>query len=262
MPSFLTPPRFGFGASTTTNTNTSPTWGFGPTLQGSMGPPAPVSSNKFPISPVFGSTSLSLSVKLPSPTAAPIVQKLPAVSPPTGLVFASVSTDATGKQTTKKIQDPTNILDGDIHVVRIYLSLEDLPPSSLHDILLNFQNQGQNPLQEIHLCIRSLHRPCLQDIYEDRKLEEAMLFMVDQWFAFGTAVKIFFHRPGVDADRDRFQNFVEKDLVRAIRGLAEGDVELSEILGGESCVFGIGAVAGGEVRKLVVAEYGVCDEMI
>ena len=86
--------------------------------------------------------------------------------------------------------------------------------------------------------------------------------MVDQWFAFGTAVKIFFHRPGVDADRDRFQNFVEKDLVRAIRGLAEGDVELSEILGGESCVFGIGAVAGGEVRKLVVAEYGVCDEMI
>ena len=262
MPSFLTPPRFGFGASTTTNTNTSPTWGFGPALQGGMGPPSPATSSKSPISPVFGSGSLSLGEKLPSPTAAPAVQKLPAVSPPTGLVFASVATDATGKQTTKKIQDPTTILDGNIQVVRIYLSLEDLPPSPLHDILLNFQNQGANPLQEIHLCIRSLLRPCLQDIYEDRELEEAMLLMVDQWFAFGTAVKFFFHRPGVDTARDRFQNFVEKDLVRAVQGLAEGDAELSEILGVESCVLGMGAVAGGAVRKPVVAEYGVCDEMI
>ncbi|KAI4914725.1 hypothetical protein J4E90_004757 [Alternaria incomplexa] len=228
-----------------------------------MGPPAPASSNKSPTSPVFDSSSLSLGAKLPSPTAtAPAVQKLPAVSPPTGLVFAFVATDATGKQTTKKIQDPATILDGDIHVVRVYLSLENLPPSPLHDILLNFQNQGQNPLQEIHLCVRSLLRPCLQDIYENSELEEAMLFMVDQWFAFGTAVKFFFHRPGVDTARDRFQNFVEKDLVRAVQGLAEGDVELSEILGEESCVLGMGAVAGGAVRKPVVAEYGVYDEMI
>ena len=37
---------------------------------------------------------------------------------------------------------------------------------------------------------------------------------------------------------------------------------LSEILGEESCVLRMGAVAGGAVRKPVVAEYGVCDEMI
>ena len=36
---------------------------------------------------------------------------------------------------------------------------------------------------------------------------------------------------------DDSSNFVEKDLQRAIEGLQEHDVELSDILGEESCLF-------------------------
>jgi hypothetical protein len=180
----------------------------------------------------------------------------------TGLVFAAVSTEATGKQTNKKIQNPNTVLDGDIQILRVYLSLEDLPPKSLHGMFLYFQNQGTNLLQEIHLCIRSLLRPCLQDIDEDCTLQEKMLYMVDEWFTFGTAVKFFFHRPGVEVDRDRFQNFVEKDFQRAVQGLREHDVELSEILGEESWVYRRDAASRDVVGAPEAAEQSLYDEMI
>jgi hypothetical protein len=78
---------------------------------------------------------------------------------------------------------------------------------------------------------------------------------------FGTTVKFFFHRLRVDVDRDRFQNFVEKDLVRAIQALQEHDVELSEILGG-SCVFGPNAAPADAVGTSSVDGYDLVDETI
>jgi hypothetical protein len=141
-------------------------------------------------------------------------------------------------------------------------SLADLPSKSLHGMFLYFQKQGINPIQEVRLCARSLHRLCLQDIEKDRPLREKMLFMISEWMTFGTTVKFFLHRLGVDVDRDCFQNFVEKDLVRAIKGLQEHDVELSEILGEESCVFGPNAAPADAVGTSSVDSYDLVDEII
>jgi hypothetical protein len=66
------------------------------------------------------------------------------------------------------------------------LSLVDLPSKSLHGISLHFQKQGINPIQEVHLCVRSLHRLCLQDIEEDCPLREKMLFMISTLFHYGS----------------------------------------------------------------------------
>ncbi len=254
----MTPPRFNFGAAPTTNMTSAPTWSFGSSQQANKSSPT-----TSPTSSQFDSPwSTSLDPTPSKPPAASLMQEQPTVSPPTGLVFAAVSTDSTGTHTTKKIQDPATILDGDIYILRVYLSLEDLPPKSLDGMFLHFQNQGANPLHEIHLCIRSLLRPCLQGMEEDYTLQEKMLFMVDQWFTFGTAVKFFFHRPGVEVDRDRFQNFVEKDFKRAVEGLREHDVELSEILGEESWVLGRDAAYGDTVGAPEAAEQSLHDEMI
>lgn len=90
-----------------------------------------------------------------------------------------------------------------------------------------------------------------------------MLFMISQWATFGTAVTFFFYRPGVEVDQDRFQSFIEKDSVRVIQGLKEGDVELSEILGEENRVYGRDAAASGEVPDARgVAGDDLVDEMI
>jgi hypothetical protein len=60
------------------------------------------------------------------------------------------------------------------------LSRADLPSKSLHGMFLHFQKQGINPIQEVHLCVRSLHRLCLQDIEENRPLRKRMLFMISE----------------------------------------------------------------------------------
>jgi hypothetical protein len=164
-------------------------------------------------------------------------------------------------QTTKKILDTTTILNGDIQTLRMYLSFEHLPPQCLDEMYAYFQQHDVHPLLEIHLCVRSLLRPCLQDFAEDSALEQAMTSMVANWAAVNTTFKFFFLRPGVPTDRDRFQNFVEKDLVRAIEGLKEHDVELSEILGEESCLYGQSAKALKPVGVSDEAVYDVVDEM-
>ncbi|CAN9473506.1 unnamed protein product [Alternaria alternata] len=138
----------------------------------------------------------------------------------------------------------------------------DLPSESLYGMFLHFQKQGINPIQEVHLCVRLLHRLCLQDIEEDRPLREKMLSMISERMTFGTTVKFFLHRLGVDVDRDCFQNFVEKDLVRAIQGLQEHDVELSEILDEESCIFGPNAAPADAVGTSSLDGYDLVDEMI
>ncbi|KAG9190361.1 hypothetical protein G6011_08449 [Alternaria panax] len=243
MPFFITPPRFGLSAAPAAD-------------------PTSTSSATFPVSSLFDSSSTPLGPTPYSTTAAPPVEKQPAISPSTGLFFAAVSTDATGKPTTKRIPNPASILNGETQILRIYLSLEDLPPESLHGMFLHFQKQGANPLQEVHLCVRSLLRPCLQDIDEDCALRKKMLFMISEWLTFGTTVKFFFHRLGVDVDRDCFQNFVEKDLMRAIQGLKEHDVELLEILGEESWVYGRNAPSADAVGASTVADHDLDDEMI
>ena len=86
--------------------------------------------------------------------------------------------------------------------------------------------------------------------------------MVANWAAVNTTFKFFFLRPGVPADRDRFQNFVGKDLMRAVEGLEEHDVELSEILGEESILYGQAAEASEPVGVSEKARYDVVDEMI
>jgi hypothetical protein len=110
--------------------------------------------------------------------------------------------------------------------------------------------------------VRSLLRLCLQDIEEDPALEQAMTFLVANWSAVDTTFKFFFLRPGVPANRDRFQNFVEKDLIRAVEGLQEHDVELSEILGEESCLYGQPEKALEPVGASEMARYDLVDEMI
>ncbi|CAN9428580.1 unnamed protein product [Alternaria alternata] len=137
-----------------------------------------------------------------------------------------------------------------------------LPSESLYGMFLHFQKQGINPIQEVHLCVRLLHRLCLQDIEEDRPLREKMLSMISERMTFGTTVKFFLHRLGVDVDRDCFQNFVEKDLVRAIQELQEHDVELSEILDEESCIFGPNAAPADAVGTSSLDGYDLVDEMI
>jgi len=150
------------------------------------------------------------------------------------LNFAAISTDATGRQITKKIKDPVTVLGGDVHILRIYLPLDQLPPYCIDEIYIYFQQQSSKSLVEIHLCIRSLLRPCLQDVDENNELKEAVMNMVSNWKAVNTNIKFYFLRKGVQANRDCFQHFIEKDLMRAIKGLQDGDVELSEILGEES----------------------------
>jgi hypothetical protein len=236
MDSFFTTMQSGLEAAP--STDPLPSWGFDTRVQvadaaaTSSGPPTPAPPS------LFGDGTFPIIAPSSTSTQTPQAQKQPQSSSPHDLVLAAVSTDATGKQSTKKILDPTTILKGDIQTLRIYLSVEHLPPQCLYEMYAYFHQQSSNPLREIHLCVRSLLRPCLQNIDEDPALEHAMMSMVANWAAVNTTLKFFFLRPGVPTDRDRFQNFVEKDLVRAVEGLKEHDVELSEILGEESCLYG------------------------
>jgi hypothetical protein len=236
MDSFFTTMQSGLGAAP--STNPLPRWGSDTLDQ--VADPTATSSAAPTLAPpsLFGDGTVPIVAPSSTSTQTPQAPKQPQSSSPRDLVLAAVSTDATGKQTTKKILDPTTILGGDVKILRIYLSLEHLPPQCLEEMYAYFQQQNSNPLREIHLCVRSLLRPCLQDIDEDLALEQATTSMVAKWTAINTTFKFFFLRPGQPTDRDRFQNFVEKDLVRAVEGLKEHDVELSEILGEESCLYG------------------------
>jgi hypothetical protein len=247
------------GPSGTPTTKPLQSWGFD-TLDQTADPAATSSVAPTPAPPsLFGDGTAPIVASSSSSTQGPQGQLQPQNPPPRDLVFAAVSTDATGKQTTKKILDPTTILNGDVQILRIYLSLSHLPPQCLDEMHAYFQQHNVSPILEIHLCVRSLLRPCLQDIAEDSALEQAMTSMVANWAAVTTTFKFFFLRPGVPTDRDRFQNFVEKDLVRAIEGLKEHDVELSEILGEESCLYGQPAEAVGVSDAAV---YDLVEEMI
>ncbi|KAA8626626.1 hypothetical protein PtrSN002B_001795 [Pyrenophora tritici-repentis] len=82
-----------------------------------------------------------------------------------------------------------------------------------------FQQQDSNPLVEIHLCVRSLLLLCLQDINNDNELKGTITNVVTKWSVGNTSIKFYFLRKGVPTNRNRFQNFVEKDLMRAAEGL-------------------------------------------
>jgi hypothetical protein len=250
------------GTSGTPTTKPLPIWEFD-TLDQVADPPAASSAAHTPAPPsLFGDGTAPILAPSSSSNQIPQGQSQSQNPPPRDLVLAAVSIDATGKQSTKKILDPTTVLHGDVQILRIYLSLEHLPPQCLDEMYAHFQQHNVSPILEIHLCVRSLLRPCLQDIDEDPALEQAMTSMVANWSTVNTTFKFFFLRPGVPTDRDRFQNFVEKDLVRAIEGLKEHDVELSEILGEESCLYGQPAEDHGPVGVSDKAVYDVMDEMI
>jgi len=227
-----------FGASSTTNPE--PTSGLEnlQTSSDTLTPPT------LPISLSNSATILLAQDQEPRPLGA-------------SLNFAAISTDATGRQITKKIQDHVTVLSGDVDILRIYLPLDQFPPYCMAEIYTHVQQQSTNSLVEIHLCVRSLLRPCLQDMNENDELKEAVMDMVLNWKAVNTDIKFYFLRKGVRADRDCFQNFIEKDLMRAIKGLPDGDVELSEILGEESILnnqpqetpntYGVSAVSASEL---------------
>ncbi|KAF1945606.1 hypothetical protein EJ02DRAFT_431401 [Clathrospora elynae] len=232
MDSFFAASRLSLGSSS--NTNPSPQWSFGAPQQVIT---RPASSSVTPgAASLFGSPT-SVAPSSP-PTFTPLhAQDQSPKSPLDGLLFAAVGKDIMGLQLTKKITDPSSILNGDIQILRIYLPLEQLPLQWLEEAYFHCQKQNSNPLREVHLCVRSPLRPCLQDIDEDPVREQAMKAMVEKWAVVNTVLKFFFLRPDVQAGRDRFQNFVEKDLMQAIEGLQDGDVELSDILGEESVLY-------------------------
>ncbi|RMZ69628.1 hypothetical protein GMOD_00006461 [Pyrenophora seminiperda CCB06] len=162
--------------------------------------------------------------------------------PDTGLYFQSLSTLANGRQIAQRIADSSTILsNGNIHILRIYLPLNQLPPYCLTEMYKSIQQlDSSNPLREMQICICSHLRPCLQDIHEQDTLRQLLLGMVSDWKTVNTTIKFYFlHKqfPENMYHYRLFMWFVERDLMGAINGLRDGDVELSEILGDESIFY-------------------------
>lgn len=150
-----------------------------------------------------------------------------------GIVVAAI------RQIACRLKDLSTILNGDTKIIRVYLPFDALPLDWLDSLLQYFSRQNNNPIHEIHICIRSLLRPCLQDIYDESYPASGIASMFLNWTSSGTSLLFYFYRLGADITpgRDRFPTFHEKDLMRAIEGLSEHDEVLTEILGDESCLY-------------------------
>ncbi|KAL6705682.1 hypothetical protein ACN47E_006471 [Coniothyrium glycines] len=137
-----------------------------------------------------------------------------------------------------RITSPRLLLEGNVKTLRVYCGLESLPMSWL-DTLLDLTGYEDSPVQELHICIRSLLRPVLLDAEEDAKLAGYFTTMAQSWSDLNCNVKFYFWQKkaveeGGAVENDKFSNFVERDLVKAIAALPEHGVELTDILGDES----------------------------
>ncbi|CAO2653852.1 Nn.00g105850.m01.CDS01 [Neocucurbitaria sp. VM-36] len=137
------------------------------------------------------------------------------------------------------LRHPSTVPHSTTEILRIYLPFDKLPLSWLNALLLHIHQQATKSPHEVHLCVRSLLLPCLKDIDEDPKLAQALTTLLRKCVNLGTPMKCFFLHPFVQVahSHDDFANFIERNLLRAIKGLKEHDVELSDILGEESCLF-------------------------
>lgn len=225
-------------------TKAHPTWSF----------EAPQDDNSSPTSPVnaaCATLTIGQETTATAPPASPMIslvnlQEQFDSSLAAGIIVATVADN----QAARRLKKVAAILSGKIHVLRIYLPLCDLPLAWLDSLFYHCRAQSHSPVNEIHLCIRSLLRPVLQDINDDAQLSRAISTMVQNWTSINVPIKFSFHH--LDATikgRDRLQNFHEKDLVTAMAALPEHGVELTDILGNESR-----AVAQPKIQLLVEPE--------
>ncbi|KAJ4374801.1 hypothetical protein N0V83_001878 [Neocucurbitaria cava] len=155
------------------------------------------------------------------------------------LVAISAPSNASGGSSSAfsdTLKHPSTVIKSGTEVLRIYLPFDKLPLAWLNALLL-YLLQANLSLR-VHLYVRSLLRPCLQDIFEDAKLASQLTTTMRKYLIdLGTALRFFFLKPSGRLDAsDCAENFVEKDFFGAIVGLQEHTVELSEILGEESVV--------------------------
>jgi len=141
----------------------------------------------------------------------------------------------TATQAARRLKDITTALHGDTDVLRIYLRLDALPLAWLDSLFHHFHAPNHSPFHEIHLCIRSLLRPVLQDLNDDPQLSRAISIMVQNWASINVTIKFSFYHLGATIEsHDRLRNFHEKDLLTAMAALPEHGIALTDILGEES----------------------------
>ncbi|KAF1849126.1 uncharacterized protein K460DRAFT_394029 [Cucurbitaria berberidis CBS 394.84] len=233
MASFFAAPRLDLSGSV--NTASTSTWSFRTAQQGT---PFSTSSSSATGGSLFGLRTTNANMSSHGIMASPKVQELSyecLVKVPAPK-HAFPNSSGPLKDTLKH---PSTVPNSNTEILRIYLPFDNVPLSWLNALLVHIHQQTPTYPPEIQLCVRSLLRPYLQDIDENPKLAYDLTDMLRKGLDLGTPLKFFFLRPSVQAGsgRDCFADFVEKDLLRAIEGLREHDVELSDILGEESCLF-------------------------
>lgn len=130
---------------------------------------------------------------------------------------------------------PAAFLNG-AEILRIYGPLDEFPFHFL-DILLTFAQTHQS-LREVDICIHDVLRSSLLDISDDVNLKYRLTSTMQKWAHSSLALRFFYLTPDIPFDSRHglgvqyqfFIYFQEVDLRTAIDGLAEGSVELTDIL--------------------------------
>jgi hypothetical protein len=115
-----------------------------------------------------------------------------------------------------------------VETVRIYINLDEMPFVLLDALYTHLQDSTD--LKEVNICIQTLLLPALQDLQENFGLERALTATIRRCTAKRTALRFLFLRLGVATSCEKFDGFQEVDLFTAIKDLAKGSVELTEIL--------------------------------
>jgi hypothetical protein len=120
-------------------------------------------------------------------------------------------------------------LTSDIDILRIYVSLDEIPFALLDALQVHLRDLSLSV--EVHVCIQSLLRPALQQVYENLGLERGLVSTIRKWQTLGTTLKFFFLRPDVPlhTDLEVYSNHQQVDLLPAIIGLAKGPLELPSV---------------------------------
>jgi hypothetical protein len=124
-----------------------------------------------------------------------------------------------------EINDSFILLNSGIEILRMYITLDELPLNFLAAIHATPQT-----LREVHFCIQSDLRNAVLDVSENLGLERALRSLTRSWT--GSALVFNFFRAGLadDADHECFGNFQAAEFMTAVEGITEGTVEFTEIL--------------------------------
>jgi hypothetical protein len=125
---------------------------------------------------------------------------------------------------------PSRPAAADMDILRIYVPLHEMPFAWL-DALHTQPSDDSHPV-EIHVCVQSLLRPALQQVYESLGLERGLVSTIRNWHALGTALKFFFLHPNVPLGTglEIVSSYQQVELLLAIKGLTKGSLELFNIL--------------------------------